>query len=65
MSEWQMYLLGQAVQTMLRVAPDPRELADDLIDMVQAKILKTENQYDDVLLPILNELEAAFGDPSD
>jgi hypothetical protein len=65
MSEWQIYLLGQAVQTMLRVAPDPRELADNLIDMAQAKIKETPNKFDDALLPILNELEEAFGDPSD
>ena len=65
MSEWQIYLLTQAVQTMLRVAPNPREIADDWIDMAQAKIKETENQYDDLLLPILDELEVSFGDPSD
>ena len=65
MTEWQIYLLMQAVQTMLRVAPNPREIADNLIDMAQAKIKETTNQYDDLLLPVLDELEVSFGDPSD
>lgn len=65
MTQWQIYLLGQAVQTMLQLAPDPRDVADTLIDMAQAKIKETPNKFDDALLPILDELERSFGDPSD
>jgi hypothetical protein len=65
MSAWQLVLLEQLVKAIVSASPDPRETVDDLIDWAQAKIKASPNKMDDLALPILHELEKAFGDPSD
>jgi len=52
---------------LLRLAQteSAREAFDDVIDWLQLHITESRTQLDDLALPLLDELERSFGDPSD
>jgi len=67
MDSMKLWLIQQLIATIvIKLDEDTlRQAANGLIEAAESAIHRSENKLDDNLLPLLEQLDKAFGDPSD
>jgi len=67
MDSMRLWLVQQLISTIvLKLDEDTlRQAANGLIEAAETAVIRSENKLDDSVLPLLEQLDKAFGNPSD
>lgn len=67
MDSMKLWLIQQLISTIVLKLDEGtlRQAANGLIEAAEAAARRSENKLDDSVLPLLAQLDKAFGDPSD